>query len=146
MKLKTGIEKTISPSETIVSGDKSKIPQKPAVAISSTTQSGFKKDTKQDQVANAFLSNEIKKPDIKTLNDNAKVSKVIPKFTIVKKELNTNEKFLLTFDRSKLYIWKTNEGVIGFSDIQYPEKKDLTIYKDKSWIKYQDNQNSSEPE
>lgn len=144
MKLKTGREETSSLAVKIVSSDTPKTPKKSSTFISATTKSGFKQDTKKDQVAKAFLSNETKKTGIETSNDSTKEIKFIPEFTIVKKELNNNEKFLLSFDRSKLYIWKTNEGVIGFSDIQYPEKKNLTIYKDKSWIKYQDNPKASE--
>ncbi|MFH2091392.1 MAG: hypothetical protein ABIJ31_03435 [Pseudomonadota bacterium] len=141
MKLKTGIEKTISPSEKIVLDDTPKTPQKSAALISSANKSDFK----TDQVATVFSLNKTVKPTEIKPTDSTNTLKGLPELTIMKKELNRNETFLASFDRSNLYIWKTNEGVIGFSNIQYPDMKNLTIYKDKSWIKYQDNPNSSEP-
>ena len=61
----------------------------------------------------------------------------------VTNELDENEKFLLSFDSNRLYIWKTKNGTIGFSNIQYPEKKQLTIYRNRGWVEYGVNQNAT---
>lgn len=65
-----------------------------------------------------------------------------PEYTVVEKALNEDEKFLLSLNAGNLYIWKTHNGVIGFSNIQYPDSKNLTIYKNKAWVEYKYNQNT----
>ena len=77
------------------------------------------------------------KPDIIKKASKDKPSSETSSFTIIRKALTQNEKFLTTFTRSNYYIWKTSQGIIGFSNIQYPDVKNLTIYKDKNWIEYQ---------
>lgn len=72
-----------------------------------------------------------------------KASKPMQSIRIVRKELSRDEKFLLSFDDNRFYIWKGEDGYIGFSDSQYPEAKKLTIYRDKGWFEYIDYQNSS---
>jgi hypothetical protein len=56
--------------------------------------------------------------------------------SIVKKELSQKEKFLLSFDDNRFYIWKGQDGFIGFSDTQYPDETKLSIYRDQAWIEY----------
>jgi hypothetical protein len=77
------------------------------------------------------------KPDIikKVSKDNP--SSQASSFIIIRKALTQNEKFLTTFSGNDYYIWKTSQGIIGFSNTQYPDVKNLTIYKEKSWIQYQ---------
>ena len=59
-----------------------------------------------------------------------------PKIKIVKEPLRENEQYLSSFNGNKLYIWKTNDGVIGFSNIQYPDNEKVKVYKDNAWVKY----------
>lgn len=63
-----------------------------------------------------------------------------PKFTVVKKELTKNETYLLLLNNTGFFIWKNKEGIIGFSNVRYPDEKELDIYQDKSWIVYHNNQ------
>lgn len=63
------------------------------------------------------------------------------RISVVKKELKKDEEFLYSFNNTGLYIWKAKDGTIGFSDIQYPNKNKLTIFKDKNWIEYSEKKN-----
>lgn len=77
------------------------------------------------------------KPDIIKKASTDKPSSQTSGFIIIRKALTQNEKFLTTFSGNNYYIWKTAQGIIGFSNMQYPDVKNLTIYKDKNWIQYQ---------
>ncbi len=55
---------------------------------------------------------------------------------VVTKDLDRDEKFLLSFNNNSLYIWKTNDGAIGFSNIQYPDEKKILIYQNQTWMEY----------
>jgi hypothetical protein len=55
---------------------------------------------------------------------------------IITKELDRDEKFLLSFNNNSLYIWKTDDGAIGFSNIQYPDKREILIYQNQTWMEY----------
>lgn len=68
--------------------------------------------------------------------------KIHEEYTIVKKALHDDEKFLLSINTHNLYIWKTRDGIIGFSNMQYPDHKNIVIFKDKTWVEYKYNQNS----
>ncbi len=57
---------------------------------------------------------------------------------VVTKKLNRNENFLLSLNNNEIYIWKSKDGYIGFSNVKYPDEKNIAIYKDQSWIKYLD--------
>ncbi len=138
MKLRKEIEEASSPLEKIAAIDAPKKSKYQPVFMDSKTKSASKKGIKKNQIVEVFLPNNRKS------NDRKKISKPKPEFAIVKKELNKNEKFLLSFNGDNLYIWKTNEGIIGFSDIQYPDEKELTVYKNKNWVKYQYHQDSNE--
>ncbi len=59
-----------------------------------------------------------------------------PSTKMIRKKLDENEKFLLSFDSNKLYIWKTDSGTIGFSNIQYPDREQLAVYRDQGWDIY----------
>jgi len=59
-----------------------------------------------------------------------------PASKIVKKPLDKNEQFLLSFDNSKFYIWKDSDGFLGFSNMQYPDERQLLVYKNQGWIEY----------
>ena len=65
-----------------------------------------------------------------------KNSQLEPSVRIVKKPLDKDEKFLLSLNGEGLYIWKTKNGILGFSDTQYPTTKQLTIYRNQGWIEY----------
>lgn len=140
LRLKTGRVKTTSPAEKIVSAGVSKQPKKQPEKQATLTRPTSKPDKKnmviKDQVSKAFIPDEINKTDTQKSNDHTKISNYKPEFTIVKKELNRDEKFLLSLERNNLYIWKDMEGIIGFSNTRYPDEKNLTIYKNKSWLEY----------
>jgi hypothetical protein len=72
-----------------------------------------------------------------------KATKARQSSNLVKKELSRDEKFLLSFDENRFYIWKGNDGIIGFSDTQYPDEEKFSIYRNKGWFEYNDYQNSS---
>ncbi len=139
MKLITGKEGAFSPVRAIVSTDRSKVQIKKAFVLTKSKSGSDYINGKNKVLTQAVSSRNINI----TKGTIAKNSKYEPEFTIVKTELSDHEKFLLSFNRSKLYIWKTSKGIIGFSDIQYPDEKQLKIYKDKSWIEYQENKKNT---
>ncbi len=109
-----------------------------AANTSKTAKSPLKKPApKPDQVKKVSpqdlmkISAPVKKPEKKT-----KVVQSKPPSNIIKKGLNKNEKYLLSLNNYGLYIWKTPDGIIGFSDTQYPDEKKLSIFRDQSWIEY----------
>ncbi len=142
-KVSMGPDKKLKAGKERIATTKPSIKSKTSFVALSTK---IKPDTKKDknQITNRLSSNPINKSNKKISgkiksNNKINVPKFQPEFTIIKKELNNDEKFLLSLDRYNFYIWRTNEGVIGFSDIQYPDVKNLTIYKDKSWVEYKKN-------
>lgn len=147
LKLKTGIDDSATQPEAVAASNKPKS-QKTEMA-----QALAPKSLKAESDINngtTFIET-VKKASLpkikKTLTDSNTVdAKDIAPFKpsagIVKKELSKNEEYLLSFDGGRLYIWKTKDGIIGFSDIQYPDEKQLTIYRDRSWIEYGVDQNT----
>ncbi len=112
---------------------------KPVRAIASVDRSKIQTQ-KKTGIKNKINTIELPKPvSIMKPASAVKKPKYEPEFTIIKKELSDHEKFLHSFSRSKLYIWKSSDGIIGFSDIQYPDEKQLLIYKENNWIEYQEN-------
>jgi hypothetical protein len=77
------------------------------------------------------------------INTKKKVSKPKQSLNNFKKEIGIDEKFLLSFEDNRFYIWKGTDGFIGFSDTQYPNEKEVSIYRDKGWFEYTDYQDSS---
>ncbi|WP_300460676.1 hypothetical protein [Desulfobacula sp.] len=141
LRLKTGRPETASPAEKIVSAKKSK-PEAKQPTLKRPTSKPYKKNMAiAPPVANAFIPDAIKKTGKLKSNDRTKRSEDKPEFAIVKKELNSDEKFLLSLKGNNLYIWKGSDGIIGFSNNQYPIEKNLAIYENKSWIEYQYSQN-----
>jgi len=126
MRLKSNMEEPTTSPQKNVSVIKPKSPEKITVVIASKSGPDIKSRAVQGRIKS---------------NVSKKVTKFKPEITIVKKELSNDEKFLLSIDSSKFYIWKTNSGIIGFSNIKYPDRKNLTIFKNKSWIEYQENTN-----
>lgn len=141
MRLKTGSDKPTSSFEQVAVSD---TPKKSMAVQDAKTQAGVKKETKKDLAAPPVVPTKIMKPVKLTTGNTERAAKRQPQITIVKTELNTNEKFLLSLDRYNLYIWKTHEGILGFSDTQYPDERKLTIYKDQGWIEYQKNKTPSQ--
>jgi len=70
------------------------------------------------------------------------VAQLEPSNIIVKKALDEDEKYLLSFTSDKFFIWKTENGIIGFSNIKYPNLENLTMFKDQNWIEYRANENT----
>ena len=95
---------------------------------------------KKDRARQVMALNQFKKQVDTTPQKNQtaykKATRPDPGYTIEKKELDPDENFLLSLNGNGLYIWKTHDGSIGFSNIQYPDEKNLTIYKDRSWLRY----------
>lgn len=139
-RLKTGIITSAKQPE-ILADKKPKFNKiktvKVAALKSSTNGSDIKEHIKLSQTGENISSpntNELlrdKKKEIVKKN-----SQLEPSIRIVKKPLNKDEKFLLSLNGDRLYIWKTKNGIIGFSDIQYPTTKQLTIYRNQGWIEY----------
>jgi len=139
-RLKTGIITSAKQPETLADS-RSKFKKittvKVAALKNSTNGSDIKEHIKLSQTGenissphtNALFRN--KKKEIEKKN-----SQLVPSIRIVKKPLNKDEKFLLSLNGDRLYIWKTKNGIIGFSDIQYPTTKQLTIYRNQGWIEY----------
>jgi len=138
LRLKTGA--TGMPSlQKIVSVSKQPAQEKKSAAlIALKSIPSVKKDmTALKQVASHLPLKDLKKiEDTGSVGTHKKTSEPVSQVQIVKKELGQNEKFLLSLENSGLYIWKTKDGFIGFSDIQYPDKKKVIIFKDKNWIEY----------
>ncbi|MCP3876200.1 MAG: hypothetical protein GY699_24040 [Desulfobacteraceae bacterium] len=142
LKLKTGIIDSIVLPKAVASPTPKfqKTKTVKTVALKNAkTETDNEKYTKLIQEVEKKSSSNIKK-GLKNKSQK-KSTQSDPSTIIVKKALNDDEKYLLSFKGNGLYIWKTKNGIIGFSDIQYPDKVQLTIYKDRSWIKYIDNQN-----
>ncbi len=138
LKLKTLRPKILSPREQPVLAKKQK---KPAGLMTAKIISAPKTKPEKKSVATAIPSDEIKKPDSVKTGDIKSVPDLKPEFAFVKTELKKDEQFLHSFNKANFFIWKTREGVIGFSNIQYPDVKKLTIYRDNSWIEYEYEQN-----
>jgi hypothetical protein len=139
-KLKTGIITSETQPKTLAdsrSKFKKITPVKVAALKNSTNGSDIKEHIKLSQTGENISSpntNELlrnKKKEIEKKN-----SQLVPSIRIVKKPLNKDEKFLLSLSGERFYIWKTKNGIIGFSDTQYPTTKQLTIYRNKGWIEY----------
>jgi hypothetical protein len=139
-RLKTGIITSATQLKTLADS-KSKFKKITTVKVvalkNSTNGSDIKEHIKLSQTGenisspntNALLRD--KKKEIENKN-----SQLVPSIRIVKKPLNKDENFLLSLNGDRLYIWKTKNGIIGFSDIQYPTTKQLTIYRNQGWIEY----------
>jgi hypothetical protein len=147
LKLITGRDASGAQPKAIVAFNKpnsQKIKITKTVALKNLkTKPDINKHTKFIATVKKASSPDIKKTlrGVKTA-DERKITRHKPSVRIVKKELDEDEKFLLSFDGSRLYIWKTKDGILGFSDIQYPDKRQLTVYRDRSWIEYGADQNT----
>ena len=141
LKLEIGRGKPVRAAEKIASVSTPQTPRKQKTFAGSKAKSDSKAVTKEGRVANVLPPNKIKKPGALKTVDDGSVPKPDPEFAIMKKKLTKDEEFLHSFDNKGFYIWKTNRGIIGFSNIQYPEENNLTIYRDKSWVVYQSKKN-----
>jgi hypothetical protein len=131
LKLKIGtLKKESSPQKTHIAATSQagKKPAAPAPVREKPVQSLPQKEK--------MIANILPQPG-KPLNTQKKQPPE-PEYILDKKELGKNEEYLKRFNTSGLYIWKSNEGFIGFSNIQFPDKKELTIFQDKRWVVYQD--------
>ncbi len=133
-RLKSGKDSLSTKDDLIASANKPELQKKSEKQSSVQKSSKTKPDTPQEKLATSSTGT-IKKAPETTKKEEAPIQ-------IVEKELSKDEKFLLSFDGNRLYIWKTKDGFIGFSNIQYPEEKNLTIYRAQRWIEYNHRQNS----
>lgn len=155
LRLKTGSDVPLIPAEMVASVDKSKaqnIPQK------SEKKTKPKAPPKSEEKAMASKVSP-KEPDIKKNTENDQLAILSPKkllktsadinpirkrelyssnplTRIVTKDLNKDEKYLLSLDGLNFYIWKSNDGSVGFSNLQYPDEEDLAVYRNQNWIEY----------
>ena len=144
LKLKTRMPRTASPVEKVVSADTPKAQKISTGVAVPTTASGFKTPPVKDPLSNISAPDAIKKPGGIKTPDSEIVRTFKPAFTFEKKELLPDEQFIHTLNNTNMYIWKTHDGIIGFSNIQYPDDKTLTLYRDKVWVKYKYTQNANE--
>ena len=152
LKLKTEEGAALIPAKMVASVNKSKAskqpvkktklkppqqsPKKIIVNKAQKTKPDVKENTEDNQLAKLLSQNHIKISGDKNSGTESKPSKSNLLSTIVKKELNKNEKYRLAGNSYDFYIWKSPDGYIGFSNMRYPDKKNLAIYKDQSWIQY----------
>ncbi len=141
MKLKTVKDQASTPIEKIVSVKTRQTSKKSEVYRKPASKPELEKRAKREQLSKVLTPDIITK-QVKIKSNDTVVKKNEQKFIFEKNELNHNEKFLLSFNGDNLYIWKTHKGIIGFSDIQYPEEKELSIYKNKGWIKLEKHSDS----
>lgn len=141
LKLKTG-----NPKNRIVSANapqnkqflkKTDTPKHPKIKLD------IKNKATLDDLKRVVSSKKIKPVGNLKINNKIKTSKPKQSLSSFKKDLGRDEKFLLSFDDTRFYIWKGKNGFIGFSDTQYPDEKEFSIYRDKGWFEYTDYQNSS---
>jgi hypothetical protein len=142
LKLKTG-----NPKNRIVSAPKTPqnkrflkktdIPKPPKI------EPDIKTKTTLDELKRVVSSKKVKPVGDLKINNKKKTPKPKQSLSNFKKDLGKDEKFLLSFDDNRFYIWKGKNGFIGFSDTQYPDEKEFSIYRDKGWFEYTDYQNSS---
>ena len=135
LRLKTQEKGSSRPEVMVASTDKSKPLQPPEGKSVDPVLGKAEPDAKKTVENHQIAMNSHQYP-VKTSKDMSSEKEEKPLISIVKKELNNNEKYLLSFSNSSFYIWKTKEGAVGFSNIQYPDEKRLTIYRDQSWIEY----------
>lgn len=140
LKLKIGTSDVVKQQVAAVSSSKQKS-KKPVKAPALKSESVLAKYAKytsyhpspgKKNSTKAVKALQVAKPDTKK-----RASLPESSVNFVKKELKRKEKYLLSLNAENLYIWKGNDGIIGFSDIQYPDQKNLTIYQQNSWFEYQ---------
>lgn len=115
-------------AQKVAALSKSKTGKTVANAKTGPTESDLRK-----KIKTTFVT---QKKDVMDQQEKEKKKPAEPEVKIVKKDLGKNEKFLLALSNRNLYIWKTKDGIIGFSNIQYPDEKNLTIFRNESWVEY----------
>jgi hypothetical protein len=142
LKLKTGTHK-----DRIVSTNapqNKQLLKKPDTPKHPKIKPDINKNVTLDELKRVVSSKKVKPvQDLRINKKKKKASKPKQSLSNFKKELGKDEKFLLSFDDNRFYIWKGKDGFIGFSDTQYPDEKEFSIYRDKGWFAYTDYQNSS---
>ncbi|MDA3918822.1 MAG: hypothetical protein PF690_17885 [Deltaproteobacteria bacterium] len=133
LKLKTGTKESAT-QRVIIADVQTKIKKTKSIQAATPenlkTKSGIKKHAKLVQEVEKKFKSTVKKvlPNVSTEPE--------PSTRIVKKALNKNEQFLLSLNNSNFYIWKDSGGIIGFSNMQYPNENQLFVYRDQGWIEY----------
>ena len=135
MKFQRGKQQGADPEQVIVSSGQRQQARKEKASVFSK-KPGFTTQTPKKTMADLLTSRTRKRREAGGDDALSRLKKQEPDVVIVKKSLENHEKFLLSLDGDKLYIWKTRDGIIGFSDIQYPDVAALTIYKNQSWLEY----------
>ncbi len=141
-----GTESTSTSKTMVASVDKTITQQQKSKKVATYTSSPTKSDTKpyikldrkDKQIVKlrplALVKTSL---DIKT-KKNMELTGSKYSSKIVTKKLNKDEKYLLSLNNNELYIWKSKDGYVGFSNVKYPDRKNIAVYKDASWIKYLD--------
>ena len=146
LKLEIGSATSLTPINMVASVDKPTALQKTKTPQKSVKKAGVRKapqaetDTKDNTETNQLAKISLQNP-IKTLGDINSGEEREPYksnllISTVKKELDKDEEFLRSFDGDDFYIWKSKDGTIGFSNMQYPDEKKLAVYRDQNWIEY----------
>lgn len=139
-RLKTGIITSATQPESLVDS-RSKFKKIKTVKVATPKNSINGSDIKE-HIKLSQTGENISSPHTKALLRNKKKeiekknNQLEPSIRIVKKPLNKDEKFLLSFSGDRFYIWKTKNGIIGFSDTQYPTTNHLAIYRNQGWVEY----------
>ncbi|MCD4744621.1 MAG: hypothetical protein K8R67_19330 [Desulfobacteraceae bacterium] len=146
LRLRTGDDVSVTPAKMVASVDKSTSPKKsktPQKSVKKTgginvSQAGSdpKKNTKNNQLAKLSTQGSVKITENINLREESTPYKSDLLSSVVKKKLNKNEEFLRSFDGDNFYIWKSKDGTIGFSNMQYPDENKLAVYRNQSWIEY----------
>jgi hypothetical protein len=140
LRLKTRSGTSSTPKKMVASLNTSKSPQQPlkkkVVKKVTKTEPDAKKNIENNQLPKISYQDLMKTPTGMNSGKKKKTFKPTSSITIVKKELTKDEKFLLSFSRNGFYIWKTKDGVLGFSNIEYPDEKKTAIYLNQNWVEY----------
>jgi hypothetical protein len=143
LKIQTGDYISSQSTEMVASVDKAKTSiktgKKSTASKTGQVKPAVRMDSDNDQLAKLVPPNLIKIPENINIGEERKTTKFISLSNIVRKKLSKKEKFLLSLNSDNFYIWKSKDGTLGFSNMQYPNEKNLAIYYDQSWIEYKGN-------
>jgi len=136
LKLETGDNFLSAPAGSIASAHTEKSQKKGA---NKSKSSGSKtKQSAEDKINIPMIAKLPPKHDSidGSRQTNKRSNKKLTVVSVVRKKINKHERFLLSLDGDGYYIWKSSDGTIGFSNIQYPDDKKLAYYSDENWIQY----------
>ena len=129
---------SVAAPQKITAGTKSN-----SIKISPKTGSSQNLTTKTKTLANTLTANS-PSAGLKNYRNNSgdiaspgisKERKLPDSEEVITHKLTEKEKFVHgIMNRQDMLVWKNEDGSLGFSNIQYPRSKDLTVYDKGEWV------------